>query len=514
MIRKRTIGALAALGAFTAAASLLSGSSVANADEITELRANQELLQRRLDQLAQAPIVAPGGLYPPSGGGPANVQMMGGSFPRSFLIPGTDTSIRVGGNIYMEMMYYINGLAAPLHQDNQGATGNAPATVLSKSGVARTRSDNWLEFTPKRSNIAVETRTPTAWGEARTFIEFDFNDTSGLANRPFAVSDNLSLRLRYAYGTIGPWLGGQANSNFADPDADMEVASNGNLVGGPGHARIPQLRYTAPLAPWGFLGALSVSVEQPETEVISPGTGVCGSQICAGTNILKGPAPDITAAWYIPQPWGHVDFSAVLRPTLYIEDGTGAIDRHYMGWGVHFGGDVKPRWFGWDRDYFTWHALVGQAMGPYANIATNAGFGLSSNFGAVNGVNGYFGPTVTAANALFKPTTTFGANTSYQHRWTPNLRSNIGVGILHEDVNTMRGAVCAGGSSAAAINARQTGAAGCNTNTEVVTAAANLFWDIVPFASVGIEYFWAHRLTVGGQRGDANSIQTQFRVRF
>src|SRR4029077_12985235 len=78
--------------AFTAAmACLLSaplaiGVQPAYADGLSDLRANQELLQQRLDQLAQ--VQAPGG---------PGAAVGAGSFPRSFLIPGTDTSLRVGG---------------------------------------------------------------------------------------------------------------------------------------------------------------------------------------------------------------------------------------------------------------------------------------------------------------------------------------------------------------------------------------------------------------------------------
>ena len=82
MSRKRINRAMAAIGGLTAAVALLSVPSAANADELADLRANQELLQRRLDQLAQIP--APAGVYP---GGPpvatAGAGIVGGSFPRS-----------------------------------------------------------------------------------------------------------------------------------------------------------------------------------------------------------------------------------------------------------------------------------------------------------------------------------------------------------------------------------------------------------------------------------------------
>ena len=59
MTRKRTIATLAALGGFTAALTLMSGVPGARADELSDLRANNQLLQQRLDQLAAAATAAP-----------------------------------------------------------------------------------------------------------------------------------------------------------------------------------------------------------------------------------------------------------------------------------------------------------------------------------------------------------------------------------------------------------------------------------------------------------------------
>src|SRR5271167_2796786 len=93
MTRTRTIGTLAAIGGLTAAIALLTGLPAATADELADLRANQDLLQRRIDQLAQGQLPAAGGI---PGGGPGSAlgaqaipgqQIIGGSFPRSFLIP-------------------------------------------------------------------------------------------------------------------------------------------------------------------------------------------------------------------------------------------------------------------------------------------------------------------------------------------------------------------------------------------------------------------------------------------
>src|SRR5947208_17064592 len=83
MSRRRGAGIVPAIGWTLPVVVLATGLSTAQADELGDLRANQELLQRRIDQLAQVPPPAP----PPGGpGGP----VLAGSFPRSFVIPGTE----------------------------------------------------------------------------------------------------------------------------------------------------------------------------------------------------------------------------------------------------------------------------------------------------------------------------------------------------------------------------------------------------------------------------------------
>src|SRR3954447_24068901 len=135
MNTKRNIGTMMTLGGFTAVVALMTALPSAKADELADLRANQELLQRRLDQLAQAgppAFPAPGGP-----GGP----VMAGSFPRSFVIPGTEVSLRGGGQGVGSMIWYMKGQAVggalggqggfnETYMDGQGGTGNLPSIPL------------------------------------------------------------------------------------------------------------------------------------------------------------------------------------------------------------------------------------------------------------------------------------------------------------------------------------------------------------------------------------------------
>jgi hypothetical protein len=117
-------GAFAIIGGLSAALALLTGPPAARADELADLRANQELLQKRIDQLSQAPPQA--APYVP-GFGPethkevSGIPAVGGSFPRSFLIPGTDTSLRIGGFANGSVLWYIKGAAPGGQLDGQGS---------------------------------------------------------------------------------------------------------------------------------------------------------------------------------------------------------------------------------------------------------------------------------------------------------------------------------------------------------------------------------------------------------
>src|SRR5439155_27004731 len=160
-------------------------SRLAQADEIADLRANQELLQRRVDQLAQ-----PGPSAGPGPGGP----VLAGSFPRSFVIPGSEVSLRVGGQGVGSMIWFMKGHATggglggqgainETYMDGQGGTGNLASIPLNThtfsntaapAGFSHSRSSDWA-FSGKQTRIFLDARTPSPYGEVKGYIEFDFS---------------------------------------------------------------------------------------------------------------------------------------------------------------------------------------------------------------------------------------------------------------------------------------------------------------------------------------------------
>jgi len=483
---------------------LLAGVPNAKADELSDLRANNELLQQRLDQVAQTNNVGPSRLMS------TDIQAMtaaatAGSFPRSFLIPGTDTSIRVGGNITWIADYYLEGgTQASPWSTTIGANGQVQAVGI----TGNPKGSNVFGESMRQSQLTVETRTPTPYGEARTYLSMDWAASTNYApggGDPAAIADNLVPRLKYAYGTLGGWLAGQANSNFADPDANAETLDFGGNVGEPGRVRVAQLRYTMPLT-WAWGGALSFSAENPEVEVFTP-HGICGSDAgvssacvspglatpalaAQNVNPAKPIAPALTAALYIPQPWGHFDLSAVLRPDLGLSDGT-YYSKNFVGGGGHIGFDVKPGWFT-PKDDITFHFTGGTGLGAYLNSSTNAA--IETNFqNATTAATGVCvaGAAATTANCVAsKLIPSIGFEAGYQHWWSSNLHSTFSYGMNREY----------------GLNATYLGAGtAAGANKQLQTAHANLVWNPVSFVAIGIEYMWGQRTVAVAPAGTTNT---------
>jgi len=525
---KRKNTTVAALGSGAAALAMLTGLSAARAGD---LEINQKLIDTRVDQLAAVGQQPGGGNQFSIDQNPAaGAAVTAGSFPRSILIPGTDTSIKIYGQLTLITDYFMSGgpVNSSPYSSTIGPTGNLESVPLQNT-AGKARSNGIFQMVPRESKIGFESRTPTPFGEARTLMEFDWNGGGSYApggGAPLQVSDSLVPRIRYAYGTLGGLLAGQATSNFSDPDANTETLDFGGDAGTPGVVRQPQIRYTMP-AWWG--SSFSVSAEDPETSVAtsagliandagvssaaaSPGTNACTTTAVTATgtaaactvgaaftlNPAKASAPDFTAAWYYPQPWGHVDLSTVIRPGLDFQDGK-YFDKQYIGYGGHLGVDVKPGWFGWVKDDIALQFEAGDGIGRYVNASLSPS--LASNFGGT----GLYGNTLTtgaatgaAGAAAIRATTVneAGGSLGYQHWWLDNLRSNFTGGWSYFDVPAL-------------LVGKTT-----SINKELYTAHVNLIWNPVSFVDIGLEYTWGQRTATNNMSATQNVLISKMAFRF
>jgi hypothetical protein len=537
---------------FVAGGVLLVGAAGARADELADLRASQaalsaqqtaldkqqELLRARIDQLAQTAGPNPGGGVGPIGTPAVPGVPLAGSFARSFLIPGTETSIRVGGFVDESLVYFLQGgppngvptmtiaidgnlETMPLHTGGKVVPGYPSVGNLVPVQTGTARGNSIFYQTPQQTRLNFETQTPTDFGVAQIFIELDFKGTNNFSatgeNGLSSVNDALIPRMRYAFGTLGGFLAGQANSNFRDAAAEPEVFTDDGAAGIAGPQRIPQIRYTYQ-GPWGT--AWSVSAETPTTDIVTPagkvatdttnqivnttaglvpasngGTGTCVANGIVVANAAgctlstlptKSSAPDLTFASYWAQPWGHIDFRGVVRPTLTIDDGR-YVNQTYVGYGGGLSGDVKP---GWGKDDFQWQFTVGNGLGRYLSSATGAA--LATNY--------LMTPSSPAAAAavLVKPIMEAGGTVGYQHWWLANMRSNLAYGYWQAN------------PSSQLIGPMQSTV----SNNRLQTVNANLIWSPVAFIDTGVEYMWGQRRVVANITGQEQVLIGKFRVKF
>jgi hypothetical protein len=554
MTKTLAIGAVAAIGGPIAAILLLASSPAARADELADLRAsqehlraNQELLQKRIDQLSQAPPPGPAGPFVPGFGRetrPTAAPVTTGSFPRSFLIPGTDTSLRIGGIAWTDVVWWIKGATPSGALNSQGGnpsagrngaggTGTLPSIPLNNS-VGHARSGAF-DISSRPSRLLFDARTPTAYGEVKAYLEMDFsaaNETvvnNGVSN----VVSGFVPRLRKAYATMGGLLAGQETGIFHDPDADAEFLDFGGAASSAGRARVPQVKYTYQ-GPYGTVFA--AGFENPEPQAITrfgsiavdsntiPGISPCtatgntaanlpATTACVGSGAFFDPLkvswPELVGSARINQPWGHLRVGVVVRNDQ-LNDGQ-HLDQSFVGYGGTISGDVHPFSgtpgpLGKDDLGFgsTTGVELGGQMANSPGVATNFGQTLNvPGFGFVNPLTNAQWNTANSAtrrayDRLVRSQSPLSRNgwIWYQHWWTENLRSTLEASMIWNSINTNL-------------------IAGCTScNKQLSMTHANLIWSPVAFVDIGVEYAWGHRVTTQNFKGDVYVLQGSMRVRF
>src|SRR5262249_51661299 len=496
MTKTLAIGAVAAIGGPIAAILLLASSPAARADELADLRANQELIQKRIDQLSQAPPPAPGPFVPGFGPEtrPAAAPVTTGSFPRSFLIPGTDTSLRIGGIAWTDAWWYIQGARQSTALNSNGGnpdgsnnglggTGMLPAIPLNNT-VGHSRAQSF-DISSRPTRLLFDARTPTAYGEVKAYIEMDFAHANEnvTENTTTGVTSGWAPRLRKAYGTMGGLLVGQETGIFHDSDADPEVLDFGGSGASIGRARAPQVKYTyqgpygvvltggvenpVPRS-WSTFGQIDIDTLAVPTIAPCSVTGNTAASLpattaCIGStsffNAMKSSWPEMIGTARINNPWGHMQLGAFVR-TDYMNDGQ-YLDRKYVGYGGAISGDVHPFSgapgpLGKDDLGFGFGAAT-EPGGQFANgagVVTN--FRAPSSVPGVGLVNRLSGPFSAAGNSrgaaglvsginvrqaydnLVRTTSPHAYNAWiwYQHWWTENLRSTVEISGITTAANT------------------------------------------------------------------------------
>ncbi len=295
---KTTLGMRAALLGSGAALALIA--SPAFAGQVDDLKSQIDQLQSQLDQLEQQKAQANGSAAVDPNADPTATDdqssnprqpqqvkatinaitpgaadaVVGGDIPRSFKLPGSDTSVAIKMLIKADFIYDFDQQLG----DSAQWFLATPKGVVQTTGELQNRGGQF-RFDARFSRLTFETRTPTDYGPLSTFIDGDF--WGGLAG-PGAiagsggfgnafVTNSYLFELRDAFATLGPILVGQFITNILDPEAYGELLDH---FGPPGETVTvqTQVRYTQN---WGKF-TFSASAENPQSDWTASDGRRCG----------------------------------------------------------------------------------------------------------------------------------------------------------------------------------------------------------------------------------------------
>jgi hypothetical protein len=369
--------------ASVAFATLLCGTAArAQADPLQDLKAQVDALLRKVAELernqhateAATPTSAPGNV------------VTGGSTKGSFKLPGSNTSVTLGGYVKLDAIFTNPSAGVGSSADQELEAPNIPVGANAKTGER-----NQVKFHARQSRLFGATSTPTPWGDLTTYVEGDFFGAAGTES----VSNSNGLRMRHAYGSLGGLLAGQTWTTFSDPATYPETLDFGGPVGVI-FARQAQVRWTQPFTG----GRWSLALENPETVASLPG----GASFRADDDRL----PDFAANVHFDTSFGKYSIAGVARQLRIDSLSAPATREQKLATAFGVNGVVPV----FAKDDVRFSAYAGNGIGRYSI--------------------GFLSDALVDANSRLVAPTQWLAMAAYRHFWTANLRSTValsGVGV-------------------------------------------------------------------------------------
>jgi hypothetical protein len=349
-----------------------------------------------------------------------------------YYIPGTDTCIKLGGYLRVDVLANANS-------DDTGNVGTP--------GSAKNRFTNAFMWR-SREDLSIDTRTATEYGVVRTFADLTFTWTSdnfagngttgqgtvyspiggGTGVAPGSAPNNANGGT-VAYGTVGVYYAfiqfagftmGKAISQFSAPWTAYPGNNFDGLVGGGGTVTgVNQFTYTAE-----FGGGVSATIGAQDPTAYyqagvlnfspsaSSGAGVVGS---TGASDYGGLLyPDVVATLKVDQAWGLVQASVAAHdnnPAYYNNNAT----TNPAGIPAYeFGGGPKDKW-----------GFAGQLALQIKNIPTGAGDTIN--------VQGVYTDGATRYN-IQDLASQYGAATMFGGSNVPGTHGSVGFGVAPDSV--------------------------------------------------------------------------------
>jgi DcaP outer membrane protein len=423
--------------------------TTAQADELQDMKAQIEALQKKVLELEQKQQTAE---QKQAAAAPDNV-VTGGATKGSFKLPGSNTSVTLGGYVKLDAVFSSPSAGV----DTKGDLFLDPTTIAVGPGAGNNER-NQVKFGARETRLFVKTNTPTTFGDLNTHVEFDFYGADGNES----VSNSHGFRLRHAYGTLGNFLAGQTWTNFMNPASLPDTLDFGGPVGQI-FDRQAQVRWTQSFGgpASATSGQWSVALENPETVVQIPG----GGSFRADDDRL----PDVTGQVLFNTSIGKISVHGLVRQIRVDSASAPAAMDQKLGGALSVAGVIPSV----GKDDFRFTASAGNAIGRYSD--------------------GFFPDGVVGSDGRIRLPKQWGWFAAYRHYWFDQLRSNLVLSTAGE--NNPAGAPA-------------------STNKSTRSAHVNLIWSPVANSDLGFEYIHADRETEDGLKGHLNRLQASAKYAF
>jgi len=309
-------------------------------------------------------------------------------------------------------------------------------------------------FSVRQSRLGFNGFIPTEIGELKTKFEFDMFGVGQDAGKT-------TIRLRHAYGELGPFLVGQTNSLFMAGDVFPNTIDYWGPAGMIFFRNI-QTRWTF-LNQGGTKAAVALeapgaAVDAGQVNVIDPTLGV--------TSWNK--YPDVTGQFRLDAPWGHFQAAGILRWLGY-QSATGSVSGNKTGYGVNLSGALHTV----GKDNLLMQLAYGHGIANYFN---DGGVDLAPD-----------------GNGNAEALPILGWLLYYDKYWNPKWSSSIGYSEALQDNS--------GGQLPSAFKAGR-------------YFSANILHYPAKSVMVGAELLWGERENNNGNNGSDSRVQFSAKYNF
>ena len=304
----------------------------------------------------------------------------GGVFPGSFMIPGTEVSLAIGGFIKAVGFY------------DSDASDRSPDFLPGEDLPPNENGGGMYAMTAGLSRVFLDTRARTRRGDVRGYLEIDFNGPSVTKLR------HAYLRLRNERIEV---VAGQTWSTFMNASVKPPMMGESKLSGIT-EIRQAQIRFTDHLSKTLIFSA---AVENPSSDDV-------GGEV----EQARTPAPDAMATLAIERgKFTRVELSGLARRLqVLLADGS---TPSATAWGAQLSAVIEPM----PKHQLRVAGLLGDGIGRYLQGLDPAGAAFVSPNGDIDTRRAW------------------GASASWEQPWSASLRSVFAAGTAHADAPAYAG---------------------------------------------------------------------------